>query len=131
MFKERRKFFLLKHDNNDSNSILSNRVMDIKEAPGGEILLATTKGLSIVDAAGKKVRNIFSAKNLVNNFIYGVLGDENGKFWMSTNFGLSVFDASQFKSYTDIRWNCDQRIQLRWLFVLQTESCCLVVWVGS
>ena len=94
--------FLLKHDNNDSNSILSNRVMDIKEAPGGEILLATTKGLSIVDATGKKVRNIFSAKNLVNNFIYGVLGDENGKFWMSTNFGLSVFDAKsgQFKSYT-------------------------------
>lgn len=94
--------FLLQHDNADSNSILSNRVMDIKESPNGDILLATTKGLSIVNSSGKKVRNIFSAKNLVNNFIYGILGDKQGKFWLSTNFGLSVYDAAtgDFKSYT-------------------------------
>ncbi len=37
-----------------------------------------------------------------NNFIYGLLEDKVGRFWMSTNFGISVFNPKtfEFKSYT-------------------------------
>lgn len=92
----------LKHDNNDSNSILSNRVMDINESTTGEIIVATTKGLSLVRGYGEQIKNIYSAKGLSNNFIYGTLRDNKGNFWMTTNFGLSVFNPEtyEFKSYT-------------------------------
>ena len=91
--------FILRHNNNDSNSILSNRIMDIKETKSGDILVATTKGLSIISDKG--IKNIYASKNLLNNFIYGLVEDGNGRFWMSTNFGLSVFDPLTlgFKSY--------------------------------
>ena len=97
--REDKKNFILRHNNNDSNSILSNRIMDIKETNKGEILVATTKGLTIINDKG--IKNIYASKNLLNNFIYGLVEDNNGRFWMSTNFGLSVFDPVNFafKSY--------------------------------
>ncbi len=93
--------FVLKHNNNDSNSIISNRIMDIKETADG-IIIATTKGLSLIKNYGQQIKNIYSAKGLSNNFIYGLLEDKTGRFWMSTNFGISVFNPKnlEFKSYT-------------------------------
>ncbi|MBK9285451.1 MAG: hypothetical protein IPM51_14200 [Sphingobacteriaceae bacterium] len=94
--------FILRHNNSDSNSILSNRVLDIKESADGNIVLATTKGLSVINSKGEKIKNIFSDKNLSNNFIYGILNDDSGKFWLSTNYGLSVYNPTteKFKSYS-------------------------------
>ncbi len=96
------KNVILKHNNNDSNSILSNRIMDIEETNKGEIIVATTKGLSLIKNYGAQIKNIYAAKGLSNNFIYGLLEDKKGRFWMSTNFGISVFDPAnfEFKSYT-------------------------------
>ena len=96
------KFF--NHLVNDTNSLVSNRIMDINETKSGEIIVATTKGLSIlrnVDG-NTKFKNYHNVKGLNNNFIYGLLRDDNGNFWMSTNFGLSVFnpETSKFKSYS-------------------------------
>ncbi len=96
------KNLVLKHNNNDSNSIISNRIMDINETANGEIIIATTKGLSIIKNYGKQIKNIYAAKGLPNNFIYGLVKDNNNRFWMSTNFGISVFNPEDlmFKSYT-------------------------------
>jgi signal transduction histidine kinase/ligand-binding sensor domain-containing protein len=92
----------IQHNNNDSNTILSNRIMDIKEMSDGSVILATTKGLSIVRDFGERITNIYSAGNLQNNFIYGLLKDNSGRYWMSTNFGISVYDPAngKFKTYT-------------------------------
>jgi ligand-binding sensor domain-containing protein/signal transduction histidine kinase len=99
--KEDGPAIFLRHDNNDPNSILSNRIMDIKQTRKGEILVATTKGLSVIKNLGKDIKNIYSAKGLPNNFIYGLVEDASGKFWMSTNFGLAIFNPEngEFKSY--------------------------------
>jgi len=100
--EDNKEVVFLKHDNKDSNSILSNRIMDIKESENGEILISTTKGISVIKNYGKQIKNIYAAKGLLNNFIYGMVEDHSGRFWMATNFGISIFDPrnSEFKSYT-------------------------------
>lgn len=88
----------------DTSSLVFNRVMDVNETAKGEIVVATTKGLSILkDPEGTGTfKNYYFVKGLSNSFIYGLLRDEKGMFWMTTNFGISVFDpvTSNFKSYS-------------------------------
>lgn len=96
------KFFT--HDVNDTNSLVTNRIMDVNETREGNIIVASSKGLSLLSNPDGKTTftNFHNAKGLSNNFIYGLLRDENGNFWMSTNFGISVFDPvkKEFKSYS-------------------------------
>ncbi len=88
----------------DTNSLVFNRVMDVNETTKGEIIVATTKGLSILkNPEGKSsFKNYYFVKGLSNSFIYGLLRDDKGLFWMTTNFGLSVFnpETNEFKSYS-------------------------------
>ena len=88
----------------DTNSLVFNRIMDINETTKGEIIVATTKGLSILkNPEGKGTfKNFYFVKGLSNSFIYGLLRDNKGSFWMTTNFGISVFDpeTQEFKSYS-------------------------------
>lgn len=92
------------HQVEDTNSLVSSRIMDINETKSGEIIVATTKGLSILKNADgiTQFRNFHNVKGLSNNFIYGLLRDDKGNFWMSTNFGISVFNTekNEFKSYS-------------------------------
>ncbi len=92
------------HQVEDTNSLVSSRIMDINETQSGEIIVATTKGLSILKNPddNTRFRNFHNVKGLSNNFIYGLLRDDNGNFWMSTNFGISVFNSAknEFKSYS-------------------------------
>jgi signal transduction histidine kinase/ligand-binding sensor domain-containing protein len=88
----------------DTNSLVFNRVMDVNETSNGEIIVATTKGLSILkNPEGKGTfKNFYFVKGLSNSFIYGLLRDNKGSFWMTTNFGISVFNpqTQEFKSYS-------------------------------
>jgi signal transduction histidine kinase/ligand-binding sensor domain-containing protein len=50
----------------------------------------------------KKQYKIFTEKNgLANNVVYGMLKDNKGNLWLSTNYGISKFDTKteQFKNY--------------------------------
>jgi signal transduction histidine kinase len=90
------------YDRNNTKGLLSPIVMDIRETEAGEILVATTKGLSILKNQGTgEFENYYSAPGLTNNFIYGLLPDKKGNFWLSTNHGIAIFNPAQrsFKSY--------------------------------
>ena len=95
--------FHYKNTASDSSSLLANSIMDINETNKGEIIVATTKGLSLLKNTNGNsgFLNFYSKKELANNFIYGLLRDNNGNFWMSTNFGITVFDPINysFKNY--------------------------------
>ncbi len=82
-------------------SLLSSTVMDIKETAGGELLIATTKGLSILkDAEAGIFENYYQPEGLLNNFLYGILPDSSGRLWMTTNYGIGVFDPVRRSFHT-------------------------------
>lgn len=59
-------------------------------------------GLYLFDKNEMKITENYTEKNgLSNNFIYGILKDNSGKLWMSTNRGISVFEPTtkQFRNY--------------------------------
>lgn len=92
------------HDASNKNSLLSNSIMDIKESEEGDILISTSSGLCLFrDPYGKtKIENYYSPyPHMINNYIYGMVRDRDGIFWLTTNYGLMTFDSRKkiFRSY--------------------------------
>lgn len=93
---------IFRYDPANKNSLLASLIMDINEDKSGNILVATTKGLSIIkDPQNGRFENFYIQQGLTNNYIYALLADKSGNFWMSTNYGISVFDPVKktFRSY--------------------------------
>lgn len=59
-------------------------------------------GLYLFDPVKMDIREHYTEEDgLCNNFVYGILKDDQGKLWLSTNRGISVFDPLQkrFRNY--------------------------------
>lgn len=51
-------------------------------------------GLNKFDLSTRKFTHFTEAKGLPNNVIYGILADNHGNLWLSTNRGISMFDPA-------------------------------------
>lgn len=50
-------------------------------------------GIYLFNKSQLKIEENISEKNgLTNNFIYGILSDDAGKLWMSTNRGIATYE---------------------------------------
>ncbi|HZG00034.1 MAG TPA: two-component regulator propeller domain-containing protein, partial [Chitinophagales bacterium] len=93
------------NDPSDTTSLGNNTVFAICPDPVSQntyLWIGTNGGgLNRLDiATGKFVR--FTERNgLPNNVVYGILSDDDGNLWMSTNKGLTRFNIStkQFKNF--------------------------------
>lgn len=76
-------------------------VLPDPKKPSEYLWIATAGGgLNQLDLRTKKFIHYTEKNGLPNNFIYGILSDENGNLWMSTNKGISMFNPSS-KSFTN------------------------------
>ncbi|MFN8283286.1 MAG: two-component regulator propeller domain-containing protein [Chitinophagales bacterium] len=58
-------------------------------------------GIYLFNKKTKKIEQNFTEKNgFSNNFVYAILKDDAGKFWMSTNRGITTFEPSIIKIRT-------------------------------
>lgn len=59
-------------------------------------------GLYLINTKGKVIQKFNVSEGLPDDFIYGILEDNNGNFWMSHNKGISVYSSSthNFKHYS-------------------------------
>ncbi|MDY6994741.1 MAG: ATP-binding protein, partial [Pseudomonadota bacterium] len=90
------------HDPKNLNSLSHNEVLAIHEDKHGTIWLATLGGgLNRLQPARRQFKHYREQQGLANDVIYGMLADEQGRLWLSTNQGLSCFDpqTEQFKNY--------------------------------
>ncbi|MCQ2200520.1 MAG: response regulator [Bacteroidales bacterium] len=100
------KYEFITHKLDDKNSNLKPRVSYIMETSDGVIYVGTNGyGLMKVTrtAEGYEYKAYTTADGLCNNSVRGILEDkEGGQLWLSTNFGLSVFDPETeiFNNYT-------------------------------
>jgi serine phosphatase RsbU (regulator of sigma subunit)/ligand-binding sensor domain-containing protein len=89
---------------NDPTTLGSDNIQSIYQDPSGILWLGTFGGgLNKFDPRKGTVVNHYREKNgLPNDVVYGILPDEQGFLWLSTNKGLSRFNprSETFKNYT-------------------------------
>jgi signal transduction histidine kinase/ligand-binding sensor domain-containing protein len=64
---------------------------------------ATDHGLCVIDVKQQAVTKTYTEKDgMPNSFVYGILGDDAGNLWLSTNKGLTRFNmqSQTFRNYS-------------------------------
>ncbi len=90
------------HDEDDPTSLSNNDVMVIYEDRSGTLWVGTYgAGLNRLDRASGSFQRYDERQGLPNNVVYGILEDDLGRLWLSTNKGLSRFDprSESFRNY--------------------------------
>ncbi len=96
------KFIQYLHNPDDPNSLGDTDIFSIYEDSRGSIWIGTYgSGLDKYDPATGEFIHYRVSDGLPNNVVYGILEDENGYLWLSTNLGLSRFDprTDSFKNF--------------------------------
>ncbi len=92
-----------RHDPRDPASLSSGEVLSIHQDAAGTLWIATHGGglNRLLTATDASFRAYTEADGLPSNVVYGILEDQTGRLWMSTNRGLSRFDpdAELFRNY--------------------------------
>lgn len=80
-------------DRDEPSTISGNRVISIGEDRSGTLWVGTAdQGLNAFDRATGRFTRYSEEDGLPDDDIAGILGDERGYLWLSTNSGLSRFD---------------------------------------
>ena len=81
------------YDETNRNGLSWDRVMSIHQEANGFVWVSLSGGgLNRFDPKTYEFRHFSLAQGLPNNFVYCILGDDNGNLWLSSNGGLSRFD---------------------------------------
>ncbi len=78
------------------------RIFTIHESRPGIFWLGTNSGLYRYNDQTRQTERFLDEDGILNNMVYGILGDKHGKIWCTTNNGLSVYDPGKnsFRNYT-------------------------------
>lgn len=90
----------MRYDQNPSaNAITSNKVIALMDDGKGNLWLGTDGGgLNRFNISSKKFEN-YGSEVGISNVVFGILQDESGIIWCSTNNGIIKFDPNQKKSW--------------------------------
>jgi len=100
--REQNKFWYYQNDPDDPTSLTNNAVLAIHEDKIGTLWIGTLGGgLNKFDRKTETFTHYREQDGLPNDVIYGILEDEPGNLWLSTNGGLSKFNptTNQFRNY--------------------------------
>jgi ligand-binding sensor domain-containing protein/signal transduction histidine kinase len=87
----------------DTFTLGSNAVMSIYQDQRGTLWIGTHGGgLARYNPQSNNFTHFTEKEGLPNNVIYGILEDDSGNLWLSTNFGLSKFNPRNltFRNFT-------------------------------
>ncbi|GAB1855497.1 two-component regulator propeller domain-containing protein [Flavobacteriaceae bacterium MHTCC 0001] len=100
------KFKIFKHNPLNKNSISHNYILELFESKNGDIWIGTLGGglNKLIPTSSDNDKNFESylrEDGLPNNVIKGILEDDSGNLWISTNKGISKFNPKTkvFKNY--------------------------------
>jgi len=91
------------HDPVNMSTLGSNAILCIYKDSTGTMWFGTHGGgFSRYNPETDNFTNFTEYEGLSNNVVYGILEDDSGKLWLSTNFGLSRFDPRNqtFRRFT-------------------------------
>jgi ligand-binding sensor domain-containing protein/signal transduction histidine kinase len=87
----------------EAGSLGNDSVFNIYQDTKGTIWVATGGGgLNRYDPITDTFKAYTEEDGLPNNVVYGILGDDLGRLWLSTNYGISRFDPATetFRNYS-------------------------------
>ena len=86
------RFVSYKHDPTNPNSLSHNNVNSIYEDNSGILWIGTYGGgLNRFEPQTGRFTYFTEENGLCNNVVYGMMPDDNGNFWLSTNKGITKF----------------------------------------
>ena len=93
--RENGKSIHFKQKPNDSTSISSNRILSVFQDSKSRLWIGTGGGgINLFDYTKKSFRCFTKADGLPNDVIYGIVEDNLGNLWLSTNDGICRFTYS-------------------------------------
>jgi streptogramin lyase/signal transduction histidine kinase len=90
------------HDPDDNTTISHDRILALHQDRNGIIWIATYGGGLNKFDPNEETFSVYKEKDgLANDAVYGILEDEDGNLWMSTNKGISKFNPTTevFKNF--------------------------------
>lgn len=90
------------NDPDAPNSLSHSRINSVYKDNKGRLWIGTFGGgLNLFDSESETFTAYRENDGLPNDVVYGILEDENGTLWLSTNFGISNFnpETGVFKNY--------------------------------
>lgn len=97
--RQREKSTHYKNNSQNSSSLSSNRVLCIYEDAKSRLWIGTGGGgLNLFDYETKTFKAYRMVDGLPNDVIYGILEDDNGILWLSTNNGICRFELNGSES---------------------------------
>lgn len=98
-----------KNEQGNRNSLSNNTVTSVYEDGAGYLWIATYGGgLNKYDLRTNFFQRYNREQGLPNNVVYGIIPDDEGNLWLSTNKGLSCFDPAK---ETFINFDVDDGLQ--------------------
>ncbi len=97
-------FVHYQRDRENPQSLSDNSITAIYQDKKNNLWIATEGGgLNLFHPESDTFQYYTEKDGLPNNVIYGILEDDFGQLWLSTNYGLSRFDPQKetFRNYTD------------------------------
>src|SRR5687767_800925 len=98
-----------RHDSKNEQSISNDSILSIYQDTKGRLWVGTAGGgLNLYHPETDGFTFYLEKDGLPNGFVYGILEDDQGYLWMSTNFGISRFDP---ETNTFRNFNADDGLQ--------------------
>lgn len=83
------------HQAGNDNSLIHNEILSFCENSKGELWIGTYgKGLDLFNPVTGNFKHFADVAQLSMTVIYGILEDESGKLWLSTNSGIIKFNPA-------------------------------------
>lgn len=99
---DKKQHTIWQHDPYDSSSLSNNSIFSLcpdPKQPDNYLWLGTNGGgLNKFEYATGKFYRYTETDGLPNNVVYGILSDNLGRLWLSTNFGLSCLSENSSRS---------------------------------
>ncbi|GAB4471792.1 MAG: hybrid sensor histidine kinase/response regulator transcription factor [Thermoflexibacter sp.] len=88
------------HNNNDSLSLVNDRLISIYADQQGTVWIGTSGGLSRFNEISDNFTNFGKKNGFPNEVIYGILEDNENNLWLSSNKGLIKFNKKNYQITT-------------------------------
>jgi len=96
-------FIHYRHDRASPQGLTHNSIMTLYQDSKQRLWVATAGGgLNLYNPENDSFTHYTEKDGLLNNVVYGIVEDDNGYLWLSTNLGISRFDpdTGAFRNYT-------------------------------